>query len=41
VLTHLRPHDDPGAAVARAREAYGGDLDVAIEGNVYQLGGTL
>jgi ribonuclease BN (tRNA processing enzyme) len=40
VLTHLRPHDDPGAAVARAREAYGGELDVAVEGNVYQLGGT-
>ena len=40
VLTHLRPHDDPEAAVARARDAYGGDLDVAVEGNVYQLGGT-
>ena len=40
VLTHLRPHDDPEAAVCRAREAYGGELDVAVEGNVYQLGGT-
>jgi len=39
VLTHLRPHDDPRVAVDRAHQAYGGDLDVAVEGNVYQLGG--
>jgi ribonuclease BN (tRNA processing enzyme) len=40
VLTHLRPPDDPRAAVDRAREAYGGDVGVAVERDVYQLGGT-
>jgi ribonuclease BN (tRNA processing enzyme) len=40
VLTHLRPPDDPRAAVNRAREAYGGEVGVAMEGDVYQLGGT-
>ena len=40
VLTHLRPPDDPRAAVNRARDAYGGDVEVAMEGDVYQLGGT-
>ncbi|HYT26635.1 MAG TPA: MBL fold metallo-hydrolase [Actinomycetota bacterium] len=40
VLTHLRPHEDPEAALGLAGEAYGGDVDVAVEGNVYQLGGT-
>jgi len=40
VLTHLRPRDDPEVAVCRASEAYGGALDVAAEGDVYELGGT-
>jgi hypothetical protein len=26
--------------VNRAREAYGGEVEVAMEGDVYQLGGT-
>jgi len=40
VLTHLRPHHDQRAAVAQASDAYGGKLGVAMERDVYQLGGT-
>jgi ribonuclease BN (tRNA processing enzyme) len=40
VLTHLRPRDDPRAAIDRARQAYGGEVGVALERDVYQLGGT-
>jgi ribonuclease BN (tRNA processing enzyme) len=40
VLTHLRPHDDPRVALDRARDAYGGKVGVALERDVYQLGGT-
>ena len=40
VLTHLRPHHDPRAALDRARETYGGKIGVAVERDVYQLGGT-
>jgi ribonuclease BN (tRNA processing enzyme) len=40
VLTHLRPHDDPQVALDQARDAYGGKVAVAVERDVYQLGGT-
>jgi ribonuclease BN (tRNA processing enzyme) len=39
-LTHLRPHHDRRAAVEQAGDGYGGKLGVAMEGDVYQLGGT-
>jgi ribonuclease BN (tRNA processing enzyme) len=40
VLTHLRPHQDRRAALEQAGDGYGGKLGVAVEGDVYQLGGT-
>lgn len=40
VLTHLRPQADPGVALDRARDAFGGKVGVALERDVYQLGGT-
>lgn len=40
LLTHLRPHDDSRAALDRARDVYGGKLGLAVERDVYQLGGT-
>jgi ribonuclease BN (tRNA processing enzyme) len=40
VLTHLRPHADQLDAAAKAEAAYGGAVGIAIEGNVYEVGGT-
>jgi ribonuclease BN (tRNA processing enzyme) len=44
VLTHLRPRggrpDRDGMFADRAREAYRGDVAVALEGDVYELGGA-
>ena len=37
LLTHLRPGADPEAALARAADAYGGPVDVAIEMEVHEL----
>jgi ribonuclease BN (tRNA processing enzyme) len=37
LLTHLRPGADPEVALARAAEAYGGPVDVAIEMEVHEL----
>jgi ribonuclease BN (tRNA processing enzyme) len=37
LLTHLRPGADPGTAVARAADAYGGPVDVATEMEVHEL----
>jgi ribonuclease BN (tRNA processing enzyme) len=37
LLTHLRPGADPETAVARAADAYGGPVDVAIEMEVHEL----
>ena len=37
LLTHLRPGADPGAAAARAAEAYGGPVGVATELEVHEL----
>jgi ribonuclease BN (tRNA processing enzyme) len=37
LLTHLRPGADPGTAAARAADAYGGPVDVAIEMEVHEL----
>ena len=37
LLTHLRPGADPGAAAARAAEAYGGPVAVAAELEVHEL----
>jgi ribonuclease BN (tRNA processing enzyme) len=40
LLTHLRPGADPGAALARAADAYGGPVDVATEMEVHELHAT-
>ncbi len=41
VLTHLRPDCDPEVALDRARQSYGGDIEVAVEQDVFQLGVAL
>jgi len=38
LLTHLRPEADLKDAVARARDAFGGEVGLAREGDVIQLG---
>ena len=38
VLGHLRPDHDPRQATARAAQAFGGPVQVAVDGTTYQLG---
>jgi hypothetical protein len=37
VITHFSDELDAGWAAAQAREAYGGDVELAVEGAVYAL----
>lgn len=37
MLTHLRPNQDPAISVREASDAYGGPIEVAAEGETYEV----
>lgn len=39
ILTHMQPQEDPERALGQARQAYGGAVRAAREGDVYHVGG--